>query len=110
MTLTLGTVGGVGFAYAFFSFTPGAFSATDAAVLFAVMGLVCGASIVAGSVLQFSENRRRVRNGSLIVLFFALVSIPFTLAGLIVGFVLSIIGAILGFTWKPAAAPVTPSN
>ncbi len=42
----------------------------------------------------------------ILAILFALVSVPFALAGLIVGFVLALIGGILAILWRPG--PVAP--
>jgi len=107
-TLTFGTVAGAGFAFGFYSVTVGPAAAMSAAVVFAVMGMACGAMIIVGAVLQLSENMGRLRDGSVLVLVFALVSIPFTLAGGLIGSILSIVGGVLGLRWKPAAQPPGP--
>lgn len=108
-TLILGSIAGAGFAAGFFGL--GALSlrvAVGAALIFLVVGVICGIMMIIGGVLQYSEEGSRVRTGSIIVLVFTLVGIPFTLFGLVVGGILSLVGAVIGLNWKPSPA-ATPS-
>jgi hypothetical protein len=80
-------------------------------LIFAIFGLVCGILVVAGAAMMYSEKIGRVRAGAILVLIFSILSWFGTTGGLIVGFILGLIGAILGLVWKPsrgAAAPPPP--
>ncbi|MGP8124852.1 MAG: hypothetical protein ACLQEQ_03170 [Nitrososphaerales archaeon] len=72
-----------------------------------IAGFICGAMIIIGAILQYSDRQSRVRAGSFLVLAFAIASIPLFYLDLI-GFALSLIGAILGLTWK--ARPLAPPS
>jgi hypothetical protein len=87
------------------------FTAMEALVLF-VIGVVCGLLIVFGAVLQYSGQKSRVRNGSIIALIATIVGVPASYFGMFVGGILSIIGAYLGLTWKPRdeMTPATQSQ
>ena len=53
----------------------------------------------------------RVRTGSALVLIFTLVVLLFTAGGLNVGFILGMVGSIMGLVWKPRekSAPTVPA-
>ncbi len=67
------------------------------------IGLVCGILIVVGAVMMNSSSRSRVRLAAVIVLVFTLVGAIFTVGGLVIGFILALIGSILGLTWNPSS-------
>ena len=71
------------------------------------IGLICGIVIIIGAVMMNSSNRFRVRAASIVVLVFTIIGAIFTLGGLVVGFILALIGSILGLTWKPTASMVS---
>lgn len=96
----LSTVGG-GFNYQLFVFVN---MTAGAALLLFVLGAICGILIIIGSVLQYSGEKSRVRTGSILVLVASIVGIPSTFFGLVIGGVLSVAGATLGFTWKPKSS------
>lgn len=75
------------------------------------IGLVSGALMIIGAVMVSSTSKSRVRTGSVIVLVFAIIGALFTFGGFIIGFILALIGSILGLTWSPSVpeAPQTPS-
>ncbi|MDA4126068.1 MAG: zinc ribbon domain-containing protein [Thaumarchaeota archaeon] len=111
ITLILGSIAGAGFAAGLFGLGTASLSvAIGAAIIFLVVGLICGILIIVGAVLQYSEDKSRVRTGSIVVLVFTLVGIPFTFFGLIIGGIMSIIGAVLGFTWKPSTMVMPPAQ
>src|SRR5712692_2230264 len=94
------TVGG-GFNYELFNFVN---MTAGAAILLFVLGAICGISIIIGAVLQYSGEKSRVRVGSILVLVASIVGIPSTFFGLIIGGILSVVGAALGLTWKPKSS------
>lgn len=67
------------------------------------LGLISGVIMVIGSMLMNSENRSRVRTGAILVLVFTIIDAIFTAGGFVIGFVLGLVGSILGLFWKPSA-------
>jgi len=65
-----------------------------------VVGALCGVVMVVGSLLMNSETRSRVRTGAVLVLVFAIVGALFTAGGFFFGFILALVGSILGIIWK----------
>ncbi|MEM3142407.1 MAG: DUF4064 domain-containing protein [Zestosphaera sp.] len=66
-----------------------------------VVGLVFGVLIIVGAVLIYSGNPGRVKTGSILVLIFSILSLFTVGGGFFIGFILGLIGGILGLTWKP---------
>jgi len=86
------------------------FTAVEALVLF-VMGVACGVLIISGGVLQHSGQKSKVKNGSIVVLIATIVGVPSTYFGMLIGGILSVVGAYVGLTWKPRdVAKPPPSN
>lgn len=75
-------------------------TAIDGLVLIAA-GAVCGILILIGAVLQYSGMMSRVRWGSVLVLAGTIIGLPTTSFGWILGGLLSVLGAALGFGWQP---------
>ena len=71
------------------------------------VGLISGIVMIVGAAMLYSPETGRVRTGSVLVLIFTIVGALFTFGGIIVGFILALIGSILGLTWKPSV-PVAP--
>jgi hypothetical protein len=84
-------------------------SSGEAIFLF-VIGAICGISIMAGAVLQFSGERLKVRAGTVIILVASLIGIPSTYFGMIIGGVLSIVGVALGSAWRPRSQVQTSAQ
>jgi len=78
------------------------FTATFALFMF-VIGVVCATLVTIGAVLQYSGQKSKVRNGSIMVLIATIVGIPTTYFGMLIGGILSMVGAYLGFSWNPGA-------
>ena len=74
------------------------------------IGLVSGIVILVGAVMMNSSDKSKVRTGSILVLVFTLVGAAFTIGGFFIGFILALIGAILGLTWKPSATMPPPPS
>lgn len=75
-----------------------------------VVGLLFGLIIIIGGVMMYTKPEQHVMWGA-IVLILSIVSIPFSFAGLIIGFILALVGGILGLVFKPSmpmAAPYAP--
>ncbi len=68
-----------------------------------VLGLIFGLIVIVGGVMMYTKPQQHVMWGA-IVLILAIVSIPFSFAGLLIGFILALIGGILGLVFKPAPA------
>jgi len=73
------------------------------------MGVACGVLIISGAVLQHSGQRLKVGNGSAIVVIATIVGAPAIYFGMLIGGILSVIGAYLGLTWKPRGG-ATPQS
>lgn len=78
--------------------------------IFVVSGLVCSALVIVGATLQYSNEASRIRRGSILVLVFTVVGIPFTFFGFVLGGVLGIVGATLGFSLGGQPPIVLPSR
>ena len=72
-----------------------------------VFGIICGTPIILGSIMLYTKPGKH-RMWSTIIVIFSILSWLGVLGGLVIGFVLSLTGAILGFRWKPAPHPQTP--
>lgn len=73
-------------------------------VWFAVIGtagLIFGVLILVGAGMIHSGEPGKVRVGSILVLVFSILSLFTVGGGFFIGFVLGLIGGILGLTWKP---------
>jgi len=95
--LVIAAIGGV------FLFLP---VAGAAIVAIGVFGLICGILTILGAVWINSGERGKVRNGAILVLIFSILSWIGGAGGFFIGFLLGLIGAILGLTWNP---PTTES-
>jgi len=77
------------------------------------IGLVSGVIMVIGAGMMNAVEKSKVTTGSILVLVFTIIGAVFTLGGFIIGFILALIGSILGLTWKPpvpmSSAPPPPS-
>lgn len=74
------------------------------------LGLISGVVMIVGAAMMNSSDKGRVRTGSILVLVFCLIGAIFTAGGFFIGFILALIGSILGLVWKPPVmAPPPPS-
>ncbi len=95
------------------SFIAGSFAvvgflfAAGIAAAVGVVYLIFGVIMIYGAVMINSGEPGRVRTGSILVLIFAIISLV-GLGGFFLGFLLGLIGAILGLTWKPSATATPP--
>ncbi len=82
--------------------------------LFAIVGVVgsiCGVVMIVGSLLMNSDVKSKVRTGAVLVLVFAIVGAFFGAGGLFIGFILALVGSILGIMWKgPEPMPMPPAS
>jgi hypothetical protein len=68
-----------------------------------ILGLIWGILVIIGAALVYTGIPGKVKAGSIIGLIFGLLSLLFEIAGgLYIGFILVLVGAILGLTWKPS--------
>jgi hypothetical protein len=72
-----------------------------AVAIVAGVALVSGIVMLLGAVMMNSTNRSRVRTGATLVLVFTFIGAIFTVGGFVIGFILALIGSILGLTWRP---------
>lgn len=80
-------------------------------MLIGVLGLVWGIIVLIGAMMINSGEPSKVRTGSILVLIFSIISWFGAAGGFFIGFLLGLIGAILGLTWKtstPERAPPPP--
>ncbi|MGC8975665.1 MAG: DUF4064 domain-containing protein [Thermoprotei archaeon] len=75
-----------------------------------VIGLVFSILILVGALMIYSGEPGKVKTGSILVLIFSILSLFTTGGGFFIGFILGLIGGILGLTWKPPAKQETPSS
>ncbi len=71
------------------------------------IGLVSGIVIIIGAIMMNNDNKSKVKTGSILVLVFTIVGALFTVGGFFIGFILGLIGSILGLTWKGSATMST---
>lgn len=72
-----------------------------------VVGLIFGILILVGATMIYSGEPSKVRIGSILVLIFSILSLLTVGGGFLIGFILGLIGGILGLTWKPPAKQET---
>lgn len=91
-----------------FSFIGGAFDfigmggVGDIFVIMGVLGLIWGILVLVGAIMMNSGDPGKVRTGSILVLIFSIISWFGAAGGFFIGFLLGLIGAILGLTWHPS--------
>jgi len=92
---------------------PGASGVSTIVAVVGGIGAICGILMIVGSIWMNSENRSKVRMGAVLVLVFTIIGALFTAGGFFIGFILGLIGSILGFVWKPPvpmqASPPAPT-
>jgi zinc-ribbon domain len=71
-----------------------------------LVGIVSGVIMLIGAAMMNSSDKGRVRTGSVLVLVFLLIGAIFTIGGLFIGFLLALIGSIIGLTWNPTTPPM----
>jgi len=78
-------------------------------VILGFLGLIFGIIVIIGAVMINSGEKDKVRTGSILVLIFSILSLFVGgTGGFVIGFILGLVGSILGLTWKPAEAPPPP--
>lgn len=76
-----------------------------------ILGVVWGTLMIVGAIMLYAQPQHHLRWG-IIVLVFSVLSWIGAAGGLVIGFMLGLVGGILGIVWKPAAVPsrlVSPS-
>lgn len=78
--------------------------------IYMALGVIFGIIVIIGAVMINKAEPKSVRNGSILVLVFSILSLVFSGGGFIIGFILGLVGGILGLVWKPSteAAPAPP--
>ena len=72
------------------------------------VGIISGIIMVVGAIMMNSSERSRVRTGAVLVLVLTIIGAIFTVGGFVIGFILALIGSILGLTWKPSESMPPP--
>ncbi len=73
-----------------------------------ILGIVWGILVIIGAALTYTGKPGNVKAGAVLGLIFGLLSLLEIAGGLYIGFILALIGAILGLVWKPPAQ-LTPA-
>ena len=73
-----------------------------AIIILGVLGIVWGILVLVGAIMMNSEDKNKVRTGAVLVLIFSILSWFGAAGGLFIGFLLGLIGSILGLTWNPS--------
>ncbi len=102
----LGLYSEVGAGFSYSTLGLGDIASGEAIVSF-ILEAVCGVLIVAGAAIVYQGKSSRVRVGSVLVLTASIVTVPMWF-GMIIGGVLSSVGAALGLTWKPLNEATSP--
>lgn len=78
-------------------------------VALGLLGLIFGILVIVGAVMINSGERDKVKTGSIIVLIFSILSLfAGGTGGFVIGFILGLVGSILGLTWKPSEETPPP--
>lgn len=78
------------------------------AMIMGVLGIVWGIIALVGAIMMNSEDKGRVRTGAILVLIFSILSWLGAAGGIFIGFLLGLIGSILGLTWNPPRYETPP--
>jgi hypothetical protein len=78
------------------------------AMIIGVLGIVWGILTLVGAIMMNSEDKGRVRTGAILVLIFSILSWFGAAGGIFIGFLLGLIGSILGLTWNPSRYETPP--
>ncbi|MEM2337719.1 MAG: DUF6114 domain-containing protein [Candidatus Bathyarchaeia archaeon] len=79
-------------------------------MIMGILGFIFGIIVIIGAVMINSGERERVKTGSIIVLIFSILSLLVSGGGFFIGFILGLVGSILGLTWKPPEKPQQPQQ
>ncbi len=78
------------------------------AMILGVLGIVWGILTLVGAIMMNSEDKGKVRTGAVLVLIFSILSWFGAAGGIFIGFLLGLIGSILGLTWNPPRYETPP--
>jgi hypothetical protein len=78
------------------------------AMIIGVLGIVWGILALVGAIMMNSEDKNKVRTGAILVLIFSILSWFGAAGGFFIGFLLGLIGSILGLTWNPPRYEAPP--
>jgi hypothetical protein len=84
------------------SFIPGLGGIGIGVFLFGMIGVLWGIIVIVGASMMNSCSIGRVRAGAALVLVFSIISWFGAFGGFFFGFLLGLIGAIMGLTWHPS--------
>ncbi|MEM3383061.1 MAG: hypothetical protein QXL52_04540 [Nitrososphaerales archaeon] len=76
-------------------------------LIIGVVAIVLGVLTLVGAFMMNTSNKNKVKTGAILVLIFSIISLIVG-GGFIIGFILCLVGSILGLTWKPTEAPPPP--
>jgi hypothetical protein len=79
-------------------------------IIRSILGIIYGILVIIGAVLIYTGEKGKVTIGGILVLLFSILSIfsP-AFGGIIIGFILGLIGGILALVWKPKEVPTRPA-
>ena len=92
----------------FISIVPGMEWLGGLLIIMGILGLIFGIIVLVGAIMIYSGERGKVRTGSILVLIFSILNLIFGGGGFYIGFILGLIGGILGLVWKPEARAEAP--
>jgi len=92
----------------FISIIPGMEWLGGLMIVLGILGLIFGIIVLVGAIMIYSGERSKVRTGSILVLVFSILNLIFGGGGFFIGFILGLIGGILGLVWKPEARGEAP--
>ncbi len=71
-------------------------------MIIGILGIVWGILALVGAIMMNSSDKGKVRTGAILVLIFSIISWFGAAGGFFIGFLLGLIGSILGLTWNPS--------
>jgi hypothetical protein len=74
----------------------------DMAMIMGMLGIIWGILALIGAIMMNSTDKNKVKTGSILVLIFSILSWFGAAGGFFIGFLLGLIGSILGLTWNPS--------
>jgi MFS family permease len=79
-------------------------------IVLGLLGIIYGILVIIGAALIYTGDKGKVKIGGILVLLFSILSIfsP-AFGGIIIGFILGLVGGILALVWKPEEVPKRPA-